>query len=800
MGAFVSASLRAGLAGLAFVATGAIAHAAADPVAACRATGTGLAGLGALSTPAANAEAMLFAAQDRIAVADRAIVMLDTAAASSGRDTEASLAAYCVATGEAYRLGRTGNPYQARALLEDALRHAEAARSNPLVALAAYRLALIAGEGNGSSGGRGLHLRSIALSPLKATAAQQAEGGDRPCDRLGDARAREQGPTYFSAIALECARDRALEADDPVLAARAAYRLARVWLNFARRSPGHRADALANARAIALAAIEPATRIGDHRARVALLGRLAEAALDAGLDAGQQAGPELARAAAAMEQAAVEPEDGAAASALRARLALLTGDHAGAVREARRAILLEQQARTVPWRLADWYVLLAIADPAAATAHLAAALRALDAVRPLLPTTDALTEDANFALRIRPVFEATIGAELDDMRDGRDAPDTQTITRVQGQVEAYRQAELQSLLGSECVPDRPPVRPDELAAGEVLLYPVLLPDRIELLYAVGGAAAAGYHRLPPIREAARADVLALVDAMVDAASTGANGDWRAPARRLYDLLIRPVEPLLNPRGTLVIVPDGQLSALPFAALVDGQGHFLAERSRLAVVPSLAFAQPGAGPMRRPSVVAVTLERAVTLPMGTYEALTGTGQEAKAAVDEGHGGNLLIRNFRRADLERALSRGGIDVLHLATHASFNGRSDRSYIVADGEMIPIGDLRAMIAKNETRGNQLDLIVLSACETAVGDDQADMGLAGAAVQAGARSALASLWQVNDAGTAELMKAFYRAIRAGEGKAQALHDAQLSLIARSDELADPAIWAAFTLLGAWR
>ena len=183
----------------------------------------------------------------------------------------------------------------------------------------------------------------------------------------------------------------------------------------------------------------------------------------------------------------IEPEDAAEASALRARLALPGGDREGAVRDTRRAILLEQQAHSVPWRL----------------------------------------------------------------------------------------AELQSLLGSECVPDRPPIRPDELSTGEALLYPVLLPDRIKLLYA-------------------------LVDAMVDAASNGANGEWRAPARRLYDVLIRPVEPLLRPGGTLIIVPDGRLSALPFAALLDGHGHFLAERSRLAVVPSLAFAQPGTGPARRPA--------------------------------------------------------------------------------------------------------------------------------------------------------------------------------------------------------
>lgn len=768
------------------------ARGASGPIDICKASGDPSSRAETLAAFSARAEAVLQRAQDRVSVADRVIDMLaDTSSGSDGTN-EAGLAAYCAAAGEAFRLGRKGNPHEARLLLDSALRHGENAASAPLVALAAYRLALVGGEGTVASGGRGLR-RSIALSPNGAAATSVANN-DAACTSLGDSRTSEQGPTFYSTMALECARNQALAANDSVLAARSAYRLARVWLNFARRSSEHRTEALANARAIALAALAPAERIADPSLRVALTGRLAEAALDAvpGSDSA------LLQAANAMQAVAVEPADLAATSALRARLSLLDGDRDAAVRELRRAILLEQQAQTVPWRLADWYVLIAAADPARRSTHLASALRALDAIRPLLPPTDALTEDGNFVLRIRPVFEAVIGAEL----DGNGHDDGPRIALVQDQVEAYRQAELQSLLGSECVQARAPIRPDELRAGEVLLYPVLLPDRIELIYAAGDdrTEKPGYHRLPPIRATGRADVLSLVDTLTDGTSLRSDGDWRVPARRLYDLLIRPIEALLGPGGTLVIVPDGQLSALPFAALLDQQNRFLVQRSKLAVVPSLAFAQPAERPVRQPVVLAVTLERAVTVPAGTFVALTGTDEEAQVAVGSARGPHRLIHNFRRADLEAALSHGGFDILHVATHADFNGRSDRSYIVADGELVPIGDLRSMIARSDMRGNQLDLIVLSACETAVGDDQADMGLAGAAVQAGARSAVASLWSVNDLGTTELMKGFYGALRKGKGKAAALQDAQLALIARGDEFADPNVWAAFTLLGSWR
>jgi CHAT domain-containing protein len=108
--------------------------------------------------------------------------------------------------------------------------------------------------------------------------------------------------------------------------------------------------------------------------------------------------------------------------------------------------------------------------------------------------------------------------------------------------------------------------------------------------------------------------------------------------------------------------------------------------------------------------------------------------------------------------------------------------------------------MIGRSGLRGDSIDLIVLSACETAVGDDEASMGLAGAAVQAGARSVIGSLWQVNDAGTAELMSQFYQRYAQGSSRSQALRDAQLALIAAGGGNADPNIWAAFTLLGAWR
>ena len=417
-----------------------------------------------------------------------------------------------------------------------------------------------------------------------------------------------------------------------------------------------------------------------------------------------------------------------------------------------------------------------------------------------MPLVDPLTEEPTFSLRMQPVFEQAVDVELGASDPAGEAV---RIARAQEVVEAYRQAEVQSALGADCVPPREPVRPGELRAGEVLLYPILLPDRVELIYARGSADGTSAYRRLSVRGADREAVARLAKALVESAS-GETGDaWREPARQLYRLFIKPIEGELTPTGTLVIIPDGVLRSVPFAALVDDNGKFLIERTAVTVAPALTYSQPGLDRSGRPlAVVAASLQKAVSLPAGDFPKLEGTAEEGQVAVDIGGVGarSRLIRDFHKADLQAALTDSHVDVLHLATHADFNGRSDRSFIVANDEAIPLADLRALITANRARGDELDLLVLSACETAVGDDEASMGLAGAAVQAGAKSALASLWEVSDAATVELMKGFYGGYRDGLGKAAALRQAQMKMIARGGGLEHPGLWAAFTVLGGWR
>ncbi|WP_166042525.1 CHAT domain-containing protein, partial [Sphingosinicella sp. YJ22] len=614
---------------------------------------------------------------------------------------------------------------------------------------------------------------------------------DSACEELTPAGLDTLTAREVSLLALACAADQAQQSGDLRLATLSNLKLAQLEGSYGDLPGEERETFRAFARERAQRAIAVATALDGDPAQPELIGRLAEAAVDYG-DTGS---PELASALAALA-AHRDPAAASISVSLQARLALARGDAATARRHALAAILAESR-RPIPARLPLHYLLLAEADPANRAAHIHAAYVALDNLRPLLPRLDPLTEESSFSLYMRDVFIAAAEVQLEGAQ-GQD--ETGRIRRAQEIVEAYRQAELQSAFGSECLPPRQASRLDELRSGETILYPLLLPDRVELLVVSrgDGDGAPRYRRLAPNRSVGRAEIARLVEAVAVPLSYGQDG-WREASRRLYDVLIAPVADRLGPDAMLAVVPDGALRALPFSALIAPDGRYLVQQTRLSTIPALAFSQPaGSADGGALSVVAASLQREMVLPVGRFAELEGTTREAEIAVGFA-GRGRLVPDFTRSDLVGALG-GRIDVLHLATHAAFNGRSDRAFIVANGEVIRLSELRELIAGTRLRGDAIDLIILSACETAVGDDEASMGLAGAAVQAGARSVIGSLWQVNDAGTAELMRQFYQRYSAGRSRSEALREAQLALIDGGGANADPNIWAAFALLGAWR
>jgi CHAT domain-containing protein len=141
-----------------------------------------------------------------------------------------------------------------------------------------------------------------------------------------------------------------------------------------------------------------------------------------------------------------------------------------------------------------------------------------------------------------------------------------------------------------------------------------------------------------------------------------------------------------------------------------------------------------------------------------------------------------------------------VVHLATHGQFSSDADNTFVLAWDEKIKVNQLSNLLrTRDQSRPDAIELLILSACQTAAGDKRAALGLAGVAVRAGARSTLASLWNVNDQSTALLMGQFYQVLaNKAVPKAEALRQAQLALL-KNPKYALPMFWAPYVLVGNW-
>jgi CHAT domain-containing protein len=160
--------------------------------------------------------------------------------------------------------------------------------------------------------------------------------------------------------------------------------------------------------------------------------------------------------------------------------------------------------------------------------------------------------------------------------------------------------------------------------------------------------------------------------------------------------------------------------------------------------------------------------------------------------------LVDKQFVTANLEKELKEP-YTILHIASHGQFEADSTKSFLLTFDEKLTMDKLDQFIGLFKYRDDPLELLTLSACDTAEGDDRAALGLAGVAVKAGARSAMATLWQVHDEVAAELVAQFYRELQDPTvSRAVALQRAQLKVLgdARYDH---PGFWSPFLMINNW-
>jgi len=290
-----------------------------------------------------------------------------------------------------------------------------------------------------------------------------------------------------------------------------------------------------------------------------------------------------------------------------------------------------------------------------------------------------------------------------------------------------------------------------------------------------------------------------------------------PAQRLYQWLVAPLAAELQTQkiNNLTFLMDTGLRTLPVAALHDGE-TFIIEDYSLGLMPSLALTDTDYVDLRNTQVLAMGAAE-----FDELKPLPAVPVEVSAIADRlWQGRSLLNEDFTLDNLQAARQIEDFGILHLATHADFRPGISSYIQLWKDQQLTLKQLKELELGEDP---PVELLVLSACRTAFGDPDSELGFAGLAVLAGVKSALGSLWYVSDDGTLGLMATFYEQLQQTPVKAEALRQAQLAMLqgkvrlengqlitptrqfsltpelaALGDrELSHPFFWSAFTIVG---
>ena len=491
------------------------------------------------------------------------------------------------------------------------------------------------------------------------------------------------------------------------------------------------------------------------------------------------------------------------ALACLARLSEDSGNFKDAVTKTRNALFLAQAINATElefrWQGQLGRLLASTAEGKDIDAAMAAYDAAIDSfakVQIHLASSGRSLDPRRFRQMIDPIFAEYTNLLLKRANKANGQERMENLERAQTTFERLKGVELQNYFQDECVAElharRKELDPD-LFEDVAVLYSITLPRQLILLL-----------RLPnkPIMPFAvdvdRTDLLDNAKVfwkhLQDERKTGD----RAKGSYFYDMLIGHIpEELFNGVHTIAFIPDSTLALIPLAALYDQKkNQYLGDRFAVATLPGLDLidSEPLVKQEMRLLLAGLT-QKVEGYPELHYvqDELTHLGKSFQSTI-------LKDQAFTWENLNEVLGTQPYAIVHMASHAQFGGSFGDTYLLAaGGNKLFMNDLEKLIKPRRFRKKAIELLTLSACETAKGDQWEALGLAGVALKSGARSALASLWRVDDKATSRLITKFYDNLKGKKmSKAQALREAQQDI--RTEGKEDPYYWAAFLVIGNWR
>jgi CHAT domain-containing protein len=444
---------------------------------------------------------------------------------------------------------------------------------------------------------------------------------------------------------------------------------------------------------------------------------------------------------------------------------------------------------------------------------IAAYTKAYNALQSLRSDLVAVNPEVQFSFRssVEPVYRQLVELELEYAQslkaDKKEQESQKRLTQARNVLESLQLAELNNFFREACVEtNSKPI--DQLDTNAAVVYPIILSnqqqsnanvERLEVILSLP--------KQPPrlystkLKKQEVEETVEQIQAFLKSPET--KPEQSLPYyQKVYDWLIRPLQQDLenNKIKTLVFVLDEKLRNIPMSVLHDGK-QYLLQKYAIALTPGLQLINPK--PLTDINIKAITA--GISKPREGFKELPQVRQELKQIEDLGVASkSLLDEKFTTKEVQNQILNSDVSIIHLATHAQFSSIADDTFILFWDQRMNVKQLGNLLRNNTlTSRRPIELLVLSACETAIGDQRATLGLAGVAVRSGARSTMATLWSVQDESTAKFMGNLYSQLEQAKktkiNKAQALQQAQLALL-NDQQYSNPHFWAPFVVVGNWQ
>lgn len=399
-----------------------------------------------------------------------------------------------------------------------------------------------------------------------------------------------------------------------------------------------------------------------------------------------------------------------------------------------------------------------------------------------------------FRESIEPVYRQYVDLLLQTVENNQQNQQNLIIAREV--IESLQIVEIDNFFRSACFDNKIVLDDvvDQQNLNTAIIYPIILPDRLEIILKLPHSPLIHYATY-----ISQTEVEVTINKLrTDIEERKIGADNQAHFQKLYTWLLQPADKYLQNHkiNNLVFVLDGSLRNIPPATLYDGK-QYLIEKYSIAISPGLQLYELKALPKHNLNILMAGLSQ----ERFNFPKLNYVEQELQQINSQVTNAKILLnQEFTSNAVEKQVNQQPFSIVHFATHGQFSSSSEQTFLLAYDQPIKINQLSQLLRnREENRPEAIELLVLSACETATGDRRATLGLAGVAIQAGARSTVASLWTLNDASTAELISQFYQELTKSHiTKSQALRNAQLSLL-KQEEYSIPYFWSSYILVGNW-